>query len=135
MELQPSNYRLDATTVSVSDDLLLRLGIRLGDSIELGNRKFRIAARIMKEPDRMTTGFTLGPRVLFTREGLSRAGIIIPGSRITERLLLKLPPHDDLETTRKELGSVFGRRARITDYRETNPQLTRALDQIGRAHV
>ena len=132
MELQPSNVRLDAATVAVSDDLLLRLGIQVGDSIELGNRKFRIAARIMKEPDRMTTGFTLGPRVLFTREGLSSAGIIIPGSRITERLLLKLPPDDDLEATRKELGSVFGRRARITDYPETNPQLTRALDRATR---
>jgi len=132
IELQPSDVQLDAGTVAVSDDLLLRLGIRLGDSIELGNRRFRIAARILKEPDRMTTGFTLGPRVLFTREGLAGAGIVIPGSRITERLLLKLPTEDDLEATRKELSSVFGRRARITDYTETNPQLTRALDRATR---
>src|SRR5438093_5533406 len=130
--VQPSDVQLDAGTVAVSDDLLLRLGIRVGDSIELGNRRFRIAARILKEPDRMTTGFTLGPRVLFTREGLAGAGIVIPGSRITERLLLKLPTEDDLEATRKELSSVFGRRARITDYTETNPQLTRALDRATR---
>src|SRR5881296_1972884 len=130
--VQPSNVQLDAGTVAVSDDLLLRLGTRVGDSIELGNRRFRIAARILKEPDRMTTGFTLGPRVLFTREGLAGAGIVIPGSRITERLLLKLPTEDDLEATRKELSSVFGRRARITDYTETNPQLTRALDRATR---
>src|SRR5262249_9614002 len=130
--LQPSNVQLDAGTVAVSDDLLLRLGTQVGDSIEIGNRRFRIAARIVKEPDRMTTGFTLGPRVLFTREGLSGAGIVIPGSRITERLLLKLRPDDDLEATKKELGGIFGRRARITDYTETNPQLTRALDRATR---
>src|SRR5437867_6411229 len=51
IQLQPPNVQLDAGTVAVSDDLLLRLGLLVGDSIELGNRKFRIAARIMKEPD------------------------------------------------------------------------------------
>src|SRR5205823_4643633 len=124
--------RLDASSVAVSDDLLLRLGIRAGDSIAVGNRKFRIAARIVKEPDRMTTGFTLGPRVLFTREGLSSTGIIIPGSRITERVLLKLPQAADLDQTRQTVSQVFGRRARITDFTETNPQLTRALDRSTR---
>ncbi|HYR42483.1 MAG TPA: FtsX-like permease family protein [Terriglobia bacterium] len=132
LELEPSTVHLDAGSVAVSDDLLLRLGTQIGDSIEVGNRRFRIAARISKEPDRMTTGFTLGPRVLFTREGLSSTGIVIPGSRITERVLLKLPPEQDLQATRRELNDVFGRRARITDYTETNPQLTRALDRATR---
>ena len=132
LELEPSNVRLDATSVAVSDDLLLRLNAKVGDSIEVGARKFRIVARISKEPDRMTTGFTLGPRVLFTREGLSSANILVPGSRITERVLLKLPPDQDLQAMRSQLEDVFGRRARITDYTETNPQITRALDRATR---
>src|SRR5207253_10674922 len=118
---------LDEKSVAVSDDLLLRLNARLGDSIDIGTSKFRIVARIVKEPDRMTTGFTLGPRVLFTRQGLSSTGIIIPGSRITERVLLKLPATQELDSMRQSLTEVFGRRARISDYTETNPQLTRAL--------
>src|SRR5262245_44136935 len=132
LDLDPAGTRLDENSIAVSDDLLLRLGVKIGESIGIGNSRFRIAARIVKEPDRMTTGFTLGPRVLFTREGLSKAGIIIPGSRITERVLLKLPPDRDLESTRKALADVFGRRARITDFTETNPQLTRALDRATR---
>src|SRR6266850_2729421 len=132
LELEPSTVHLDAGSVAVSDDLLLRLGTQIGDSIEVGNRRFRIAARISKEPDRMTTGFTLGPRVLFTREGLSSTGIIVPNSRITERVLLKLPPDHDLDSMRQSISKVFGRRARVTDYTETNPQLTRALDRSTR---
>jgi putative ABC transport system permease protein len=132
LELDPAGTRLDEGSVAVSDDLLLRLKAKLGDHVGIGNKQFRIAARIAKEPDRMTTGFTLGPRVLFTREGLSSAGIIVPGSRITERVLLKLPPAHDLEGTRQALAEVFGRRARITDFTETNPQLTRALDRATR---
>src|SRR5262245_37304776 len=132
LELDPAGAKLDASTVAVSDDLLLRLNIHLGDSIKIGNGEYRIAARIAREPDRMTTGFTLGPRVLFTREGLAAAGIIIPGSRITERILLKLPPEQDLAAARASIEQMFGRRARVTDYTETNPQLTRALDRATR---
>src|SRR5262245_28597373 len=132
LELDPANTHLDENSVAVSDDLLLRLHVRVGDSIAVGKRMFQIKARIAKEPDRMTTGFTLGPRVLFSREGLSAAGIIIPGSRITERVLLKVPASQDLAQIRQQLEDMFGRRARITDYTETNPQLTRALDRATR---
>ncbi|MBI4477817.1 MAG: FtsX-like permease family protein [Acidobacteria bacterium] len=132
LDLDPAGTRLNENSVAVSDDLLLRLGLRVGDSIELGERKFRIIARITREPDRMTTGFTLGPRVFFTREGLAATGILVPGSRITERVLLKLPPDHNLDGMRASLSQVFGRRARITDYTETNPQLTRALDRATR---
>jgi putative ABC transport system permease protein len=130
--LDPLNTRLDTDSVAVSDDLLLRLNVRIGDDLRIGERSFRIVARIWREPDRMTTGFTLGPRVLFTREGIRDAGIIVPNSRITERVLLKLPPEHDLENVRASIESVFGRRARVTDYTESNPTLTRALNRSTR---
>jgi putative ABC transport system permease protein len=130
--LDPAGARLDDKSVAASDDLLLRLGLHVNDFINVGNGNFKIVARILKEPDRMTTGFTLGPRVLFTREGLASTGIIVPGSRITERVLLKLPAGEDIEQMRRRLENVFGRRARISDYTETNPQLTRALDRSTR---
>ena len=132
LELVPAGTHLDEHSVAVSDDLLLRLGLQLGNSITVGEREFRIAARIAREPDRMTTGFTLGPRVLFTREGLASTGIIVTGSRITERVLLKLPADHDLAQMRESLSNQFGRRGRITDYTETNPQLTRALNRSTR---
>ena len=132
LTLDPASVRLDESSVAVSDDLLLRLKVKLGDHVNIGKSRLRIAARIVSEPDRMTTGFTLGPRVLFTREGLAGTGIVVQGSRITERVLLKLPPAHDLERTRTAVTEVFGRRARITDFTETNPQLTRALNRSTR---
>src|SRR5262249_56055993 len=92
LDLIPTGTRLDEHSVAVSDDLLLRLGLKLGDTIKVGDREFKMVAQVAREPDRMTTGFTLGPRVIFTREGLASAGIIVQGSRMTERVLLKLPP-------------------------------------------
>jgi putative ABC transport system permease protein len=132
LDLDPPRTQLTGDTVAVSDDLLLRLGIKLGDSIRVGQKEFRVAARVVAEPDRMTTGFTLGPRVLFTREGLANTGIISDISRVTERVLLKLPDSHDLAALRKRLESTYGKRAGITDYTETNPALTRALDRATR---
>jgi putative ABC transport system permease protein len=80
----------------------------------------------------MTTGFTLGPRVLFTREGLASTGIVTDISRVTERVLLKVPDTLDIGQLRTRLEASFAQRARITDYRETNPSLTRALDRATR---
>lgn len=132
LTFDPPSAHLDDKSVAVSDDLLLRLNLHVGDEVTVGNARYKIVARITKEPDRMTTGFTLGPRVLFTREGLAAAGIIIPGSRITERVLLKLPDTQELTPVRRQLEQTFGRRARISDYTETNPQLTRSLDRATR---
>jgi len=132
LELDPAGTILDKKSVGVSDDLLLRLGAKLGDSIRIGRQEFRITARVVSEPDRMTTGFTLGPRVLFTREGLAGTGIITDISRVTERMLLKLPEDRDPAEVRAKLESALGERARITDYTETNPTITRALDRATR---
>jgi putative ABC transport system permease protein len=132
LQLDPPSTTLDEKSVAVSEDLLLRLAVRIGDSIKVGQREFRIVARVTSEPDRMTTGFTLGPRVLFTREGLASTGIVTDISRVTERFLLKVPENRNIETLRASLQSTFGPRARITDYTETNPTLTRALDRSTR---
>ena len=132
VELDPANARLDENTVAVSDELLRRLNITRSDSIRIGKREFRIAARILREPDRMATGFALGARAFLTREGLEATGIVIDVSRVNERVLLKLPENRDIVSLRDDLEKSFGRRARVTDYTETNPALTRALDRATR---
>ena len=107
LTFDPPSARLDAQSAAVSDDLLLRLGLRIGDDVTVGNARFKIVARITKEPDRMTTGFTLGPRVLFTREGLASAGIIVPGSRITEHLRER-PVIDEIHRRQTFVRETFG---------------------------
>jgi len=132
IELNPAGAQLDSGSIAASDELLQRLHLTTSDTLKIGQRDFKIAARIVREPDRMTTGFTLGPRVLLTREALQSTGIVSDVSRATERVLLKLPDHRDLNLLRTGLENDFGRRARITDYTETNPSLTRALDRATR---
>jgi putative ABC transport system permease protein len=126
----PLSTALTADTAAVSDDLLLRLKVRTGDSIRIGGQDFRIAGVVTSEPDRMTGTLNVGPRVMITREGLARTGLITLGSRASERYLLRLPASGkpDVSEVRAILKANFPE-ATIADYRETHPIITRGLDR------
>ena len=130
LEFDPPNPTLTDDGVVVSADLLMRLDVAVGDTIKVSAGRFRIVAVAIKEPDRMTTGFTLGPRVLMTPAGYDMAGLNVAGSRATQRLLLRLPEGNDLVATREAIQEVFGRRARVSDFTQENRTLSRG---IGRA--
>ena len=115
--------------VAVSEDLLIRLKARVGDPLRLGGQEFRVVGVVVEEPDRMTGSFNVGPRMLISRAGLDRTGLIAIGSRAAQRYLLRLAPGaPPVAEVRSELDKVFGRRARIVDFRESHPLITRGLD-------
>jgi putative ABC transport system permease protein len=78
----------------------------------------------------MTGSLNVGPRVMISREGLDRTGLITPGSRAAERYLFALPAKGgpDVAETRAVLKAAFPE-ATIADYRETHPIITRGLDR------
>jgi putative ABC transport system permease protein len=122
---------LRADTVAVSDDLLIRLDLKRGDTVRLGNQDFRIASIVDVEPDRMAGSLNVGPRVLMSREALEATGLIKPGSRAAQRHLLRIDPRQNIETVRQELKAVFPD-ALIADFRETHPLITRGLNRSER---
>ncbi|HEV3330725.1 MAG TPA: FtsX-like permease family protein [Bryobacteraceae bacterium] len=121
---------LNAQTVVVTDDLLLRLNVKAGDTLRIGGQDFRIAGVIVSEPDRMTGTLNVGPRVMITREGLDRTGLISLGSRASERFLFRLPATGTPSAVevRHILKSALPE-ATIADYTETHPIITRGLDR------
>jgi putative ABC transport system permease protein len=127
---RPLGDVLDAHSVVVSDDLLLRLNVRTGDALRIGGQEFRIAGVVTSEPDRMTGTLNVGPRVMITREGLDRTGLIRIGSRASERFLFRLPEAGapDVAEVRRILKSAFPE-ATLADYHETHPIITRGLDR------
>jgi len=114
-------------TVLVDDNLLVRLNTNVGARLKIGNSTFRIAAVIVREPDRMSAGVGLGPRVMMTRKAMLAAGLLGPGSRATERYLFKLDAKQEIGGVRAQLEKILPE-AFITDFRETNPGLTNGLD-------
>ena len=127
---RPLREALDSQAVVVSDDLLVRLNVLTGDLLRIGGQDFRIAGVMVSEPDRMTGSLNVGPRVMISRQGLDRTGLITPGSRAAERYLFALPAEGgpDVAQARAVLKQAFPE-ATIADYRETHPIITRGLDR------
>ncbi len=127
---------LTPTTVIVADDLLIRLHLSVGDELKLGDKIFRIAAVVTNEPDRLSSSFAAGPRVLISRDGLATSGLLAPGSHATQRFLFKLPtpppgvpiPDAEVEALKTHLQDLLPQ-AQVIDYRETNPALSEGLDR------
>jgi len=128
--LDPAGSLRDALndqTVVVDDNLLVRLRAKVGDQLKIGGRWFRIAAVITKEPDRMTAGVGLGPRVMMTRSAMDATGLLQPGSRATERYLFALGDKLKVADVRAQIEKTLPD-AQISDFRETSPALTEGLD-------
>jgi putative ABC transport system permease protein len=120
---------LTPDAVAVSDDILLRLNLKIGDTLLLGGQPFRIIGQVTYEPDRMLGTLNVGPRVMITREGLERTKLMLPGSRAAERFLFRLGPGSPaIQVVRAELKKSFPD-ALIADYRESHPIITRGLDR------
>ncbi len=119
---------LKPDTVAVADGVLLRLNAHIGDSIRIGGQPYRISAEITNEPDRMTGSINVGPRLMMSRAGLARTGLLVAGSRAAERFLFKIPPAIPIKEVRDDLHNVF-RDALIADYSEAHPLIEQGLRQ------
>ena len=130
----PLTQAVSGSSVAVGDDLLLRLHLKVGDSIKLGTETYRIAAAVVDEPDRLTGMFAAGPRVLISQQSLAATGLLAPGSRATRRYLFKLgsmagqPLSDSAVAALKSRVETLLPDSNVQDYREANPNITRALD-------
>jgi len=125
---RPLAEALTADSIAVSDDLAVRLNLAPGSRVRLGSADFTVCGIVMLEPDRMTGSLNIGPRVLITRAGLDRTGLMTFGSRASDRLLFKLPPAGvDVVRMRDALRNIFPQ-AQVADYREGNPFLSRSLE-------
>jgi putative ABC transport system permease protein len=141
-ELDPAmslQQALDGDSAVVAEEFLIRLNAHVGQKLRLGGRDFRISAVLEQEPDRMTSGAGMGPRVMISQVALERTGLLAPGSRASQRLLIKLPDHPttgiagksatavDPVAMRKQLEDALPD-AQVMDFREGNPALSQGLE-------
>ena len=68
--------------ILIDKSLKDQLGIEVGNFVYLGKSKFKINGIIEKEPDRMFSFATFGPRVLLSTKSLNETGLLKAGSLI-----------------------------------------------------
>ena len=115
----------------VQESLLISLDLAPGQTVKIGQALFTITGILVKEPDRVASAFSLGPRIIISRDGLHATELVKPGSRIRERFLLRVPESQTLQPLLGELRGRFSQEgARVLTYRDAQPRIRRFLDHL-----
>ncbi len=110
--------------------VLDRLGLHPGDTVRLGNAKFRVGAVLLSEPDQVATPALLGPRVLIGAAALPQTGLVVPGSIVRYALRLTAPSPSAAAATAQALRTAFPDTGwRVRDPSNAAPGVTRFIDQ------
>jgi putative ABC transport system permease protein len=125
----------DRGTVWVEAGLLQTLDLKIGDTLELGSSRLRIAAILSDEPDRGAGFLSFAPRVMMAEADLAATDLVQPASRISWRLAVigdsaqadKVARfRQDLEATIKAQGL---RGVRIDSLESGRPEMQQTLDR------
>ena len=115
---------------AVEQALLDRLHLRLGDRFLAGNLPLVARAVLLEEPDRLSRGFALGPRVLTGMKAVESGGFLAPGLPFGETARVALPPGADLQASKAILVKAIKGAGRVRDRDDAAPGIHRLIDQL-----
>jgi putative ABC transport system permease protein len=96
-----------ADQILIGRSLADRLLLGVGDSVRFGTATFRITGIIGEEPDRVSEGFTLGPVAITSVAGVSRTGLIQPGSLYTSKYRVRTAAGSDVTEVSEGWNRMF----------------------------
>jgi putative ABC transport system permease protein len=110
-------------------ELLVQLGIAVGDDVVIGESRFTIRGVVLAEPGRRAGAFSFGSRMFVDLDDLRGAGLLTVGSRAGYRVMLKLAG-GQIEGLARELRQAFrGQFVWVRTYRTAEDQLGRELER------
>ncbi len=93
----------------LSPDLMKRLGVAPGATIEINGVPCRVTARLESEPDRFAGNFSSPVRALISRETLEATAVLREPGAVLHRVLVALPPGASARAAQARLEALFPR--------------------------
>lgn len=115
----------------VDASLLAPLGVQMGETIALGDARFRITRIITLEPDRGASFVNFAPRALIHLDELAATGLIQPASRVNWRLLVAGDP-PAVVRFEQALRTLPADTGRIETLENGRPELSATLNRAER---
>jgi putative ABC transport system permease protein len=120
---------------AVDPALLTRLDLKAGDRITLGNAAIELRAVLNGEPDKLSGGIGLGPRLLISEAALRATGLLQPGSLVRWQYRLRLPFTDSSDgavaALQKQAEAQFPDAGwEIRSRSKASPQLERSVERF-----
>lgn len=110
--------------------LIDRMGLEIGDEVRLGLGAYELRAALTAEPDGVSAGFGLGPRIIVLTEALEGSGLLGEGSFYESALRLTLAEGASLAAIRrgaKDAGAGW----RWRDRRNGAPGVQVFVERVG----
>lgn len=108
----------------VGPELLTRLNLHLGATIDLGDTTVKIVGTVLEEPRPVNADMPLGPRVLLSAESWEEAS-----HSLTQQVLVKLPDTLTASDARAQLLSVFPAEA-VSTSEDAWKAFAQLMDQV-----
>lgn len=102
LRTSPEGIRPGKGEALVGPELLTRLKLQVGDSIDLGDTTVKIVGTVLEEPRPVNADVPLGPRVLLAAESWEEAS-----HGLTQQVLVKLPETLTASHAKDHLVNVF----------------------------
>jgi putative ABC transport system permease protein len=138
LALSPAMPSADALTcdaqlcgLAAEQTLLDHLHVARGGILRVGTQNFRINAVLANEPDRLSGGFSLGPHVIVSQDGLKRTGLVVLGSLINYNYRVAMPPGANVKAFRHEARKAFPNAGwEVHDRSDAAPGTRRFVEQV-----
>jgi putative ABC transport system permease protein len=119
---------------AVDPALLTRLNLKIGDRITIGSAAIALRAALTNEPDKLSGGIGLGPRVLLSEAALRASGLVQPGSLVAWQYRLRLPTGASdagVAAIEKQAQAAFPEAGwEIHTRDKASPQLERSIERF-----
>lgn len=117
----------EAGSVWVEPSILSRLGVEIGESIDIGAASLTIAGIVTEIPDRSYRAFVVGPSIVVNLADMPSTQLIQPGSRVTQKYLFA-GEKADVESFDKWIKPKLDDTQRWYDAKAAQNRLSRILN-------
>ena len=133
MPLAEALARVDGRYGLVMEQLLIdKMGLEVGDEVRLGIGEYQLRAALTAEPDGVSAGFGLGPRIIVLSEALEDSGLLGAGSFYESALRLKIDPGTSLAALKVAVDAKAEETGwRWRDRRNGAPGVQRFVERVG----
>ena len=115
---------------AVDPELMRRLGLKLGQPLQIGQARFVVRAALISEPDTLSRGFAFGPSVLVGRAALEQSGLIAVDALFGETVRIALRPGSNFPAALAAAKQDAGDGARVRGRNEAAAGLGHLIDQL-----
>ncbi|HET7833472.1 MAG TPA: FtsX-like permease family protein [Gallionella sp.] len=115
-------------TIWADERLSRRLGVALGDTVEIGKQRFVVSAYIVKDIDQAIGFASFAPKVMMNAQDLVATGLQQEGSRISYRLMIA-GDAAQVARLRDQLKNRLSGSEKLEDVRDARPEIRTTLER------